>query len=53
MAVKALALFSGGLDSILAAKIMMDQGVQVIGINFITEFLSSDIGGFKERIKES
>lgn len=35
---KAIALISGGLDSLLAAKVVMDQGVQVEGINFFTGF---------------
>jgi len=36
--VKAIALISGGLDSILAAKIMKDNGIDIIGINFILPF---------------
>lgn len=35
---KALALFSGGLDSLLAAKIILEQGVHVEAINFFTGF---------------
>lgn len=35
---KALALISGGLDSMLAAKLIMEQGIQVEGINFFTGF---------------
>ncbi|HEX19771.1 MAG TPA: tRNA (5-methylaminomethyl-2-thiouridylate)-methyltransferase, partial [Acidiferrobacteraceae bacterium] len=35
---KAIALISGGLDSMLAAKLMLDQGVHVEGINFFTGF---------------
>jgi tRNA U34 2-thiouridine synthase MnmA/TrmU len=35
---KAVALISGGLDSLLAARVMMDQGVHVEGINFYTGF---------------
>ena len=35
---KALALISGGLDSLLAAKIILDQGVLVEGINFFSGF---------------
>jgi len=31
---KCLLLFSGGLDSILAAKILMEQGIDVLGLNF-------------------
>lgn len=35
---KAIALISGGLDSMLAAKIIQDQGIHVEGINFYTGF---------------
>jgi len=35
---KAVALVSGGLDSMLAVKLMLDQGVHVEGINFFTGF---------------
>ena len=35
---KAVALISGGLDSMLAAKVVMDQGVNVEGVNFYTGF---------------
>ena len=35
---KAVALISGGLDSMLAAKLMRDQGIHVEGINFFTGF---------------
>ena len=35
---RALALISGGLDSLLAAKVIQDQGVYVEGINFYTGF---------------
>ena len=35
---KAVALISGGLDSMLAAKTVMEQGVHVEGINFFTGF---------------
>jgi len=35
---KALALISGGLDSLLAAKVVMEQGVHVEGVNFFTGF---------------
>ena len=34
----AVALISGGLDSLLAARIIQDQGVQIEGINFYTGF---------------
>lgn len=35
---KAIALVSGGLDSMLAAKVIQEQGVHVEGINFFTGF---------------
>ncbi len=35
---KAVALISGGLDSMLAARVIMDQGVHVEGLNFYTGF---------------
>ena len=35
---RAAALISGGLDSMLAAKVVLDQGVDVHGINFFTGF---------------
>lgn len=35
---RALALFSGGLDSILAVKVMQQQGIDVLAINFTSPF---------------
>ena len=35
---RAVALISGGLDSMLAARVVMDQGVHVEGLNFFTGF---------------
>jgi len=35
---KAVSLISGGLDSLLAAKVMLEQGIHVEGINFFTGF---------------
>ena len=35
---RAVALISGGLDSMLAAKVVMEQGVHVEGVNFYTGF---------------
>ena len=35
---RAAALISGGLDSMLAAKVVLDQGVDVEGVNFYTGF---------------
>lgn len=36
--IKAVGLLSGGLDSTLAVKMMIDQGVDVIVLNFVTPF---------------
>ncbi len=44
--VKALALFSGGLDSSLAIKLIKEQGVDVEAITFITPFYSAKSNGF-------
>jgi tRNA U34 2-thiouridine synthase MnmA/TrmU len=35
---KAVALISGGLDSLLAARLIQQQGIQIEGINFFTGF---------------
>jgi tRNA-specific 2-thiouridylase len=35
---KAVSLISGGLDSMLATKVVMEQGIHVEGINFFTGF---------------
>jgi tRNA U34 2-thiouridine synthase MnmA/TrmU len=35
---KAVALLSGGLDSSLAVKLMIDQGIEVVAINFTSPF---------------
>jgi len=35
---KAVALISGGLDSMLATKVILEQGIQVEGLNFFTGF---------------
>lgn len=46
---KALALFSGGLDSQLAVKLIMEQGIDVIACNFVSHFF----GGRSERIEKA
>jgi tRNA-specific 2-thiouridylase len=42
---KALALFSGGLDSTLAIKLVQQQGIEVIALNFVSHFF----GGKNEK----
>lgn len=37
---KAIALFSGGLDSLLAARLVKEQGIEVIALQFITPFFN-------------
>ena len=39
--IKAIALFSGGLDSTLAMKLLIDQGIEVIACNINTGFGST------------
>jgi len=41
--VKAISLFSGGLDSILATRLVMKQGIDVIAVKFVTPFFGYDI----------
>jgi tRNA-specific 2-thiouridylase len=41
---KALVLMSGGLDSILAAKVLMEQGIEIEAITFVTPFFDSKNG---------
>lgn len=36
--IKAISLISGGLDSLLSTKLLLDQGIHVEGINFFTGF---------------
>ncbi|MGX6590763.1 tRNA-specific 2-thiouridylase [Cetobacterium ceti] len=45
---KALALFSGGLDSALAIKVVKDQGIEVIALNFVSHFF----GGKNEKAEK-
>lgn len=42
---KALALLSGGLDSTLAVKLILDQGIEVVAINFTSPFCLCGRGG--------
>ena len=43
---KAIALFSGGLDSTLAIKMIIDQGIEVLAVNINTGF-----GSTKDRLE--
>jgi len=42
---KALALLSGGLDSTLAVKLILDQGIAVEAVNFVSPFCLCRKGG--------
>ncbi|MBI5969632.1 MAG: 7-cyano-7-deazaguanine synthase [Deltaproteobacteria bacterium] len=42
---KAIALLSGGLDSTLAVKMMMEQGIEVHALNFTSAFCTCNSGG--------
>ena len=39
----ALALFSGGLDSTLACRVVAEQGIKVIAVKFVTPFFGYDL----------
>ena len=39
--VKAISLFSGGLDSILAVKLIQEQGIDIEGVTFETPFFNA------------
>ncbi|MBS7633793.1 hypothetical protein KEJ15_09335 [Candidatus Bathyarchaeota archaeon] len=43
--IKALALLSGGLDSALAVKLILDQGIDVEAVNFVSPFCRCGRGG--------
>jgi tRNA U34 2-thiouridine synthase MnmA/TrmU len=45
--IKAIGLLSGGLDSSLAVKLMIDQGIEVIALNFVTPFCTCTRKGCK------
>ena len=42
---KAIALLSGGLDSTLAVKLILDQGIEVEALNFVTPFCTCNRRG--------
>jgi hypothetical protein len=47
----ALALFSGGLDSILACRVIQEQGIKVKALKFITPFFDYDLLGNAEEYR--
>jgi len=42
---KGILLYSGGLDSLLAAKLLMDQGLEITGFHCILPFVDPDQSG--------
>lgn len=53
--IRALSLFSGGLDSICATRLIMAQGVEVVAVKFVSPFFGYDIlrdqQGYREEIQ--
>lgn len=49
---KAFSLLSGGLDSLLATRLIMDQGIEVTGLHFITPFFGYNKKGEEARFEE-
>ena len=50
---KAFSLFSGGLDSMLAARTVMEQGVEVTALHFITPFFGYNSKGRETQAAEN
>jgi len=52
----ALGLFSGGLDSILACRVIAQQGIQVRALKFVTPFFDHDLldreTAYQQEVKE-
>ncbi len=49
---KAIGLLSGGLDSTLAVKIILEQGIEVIALNFVTPFCTCTKKGCQNEAKK-
>jgi tRNA U34 2-thiouridine synthase MnmA/TrmU len=49
---RAFSLLSGGLDSLLATRLIMDQGVEVTALHFITPFFGYQKKGQEARYQE-
>lgn len=50
---KAVALLSGGLDSRVAIKMMIDQGIEIEAINFVTPFCTCTSQGCRSEAREA
>jgi tRNA U34 2-thiouridine synthase MnmA/TrmU len=44
-AIKAVCLVSGGLDSALAVRLMQEQGIRILAVNFVLPFLKTAAAG--------
>ena len=49
---RAFSLLSGGLDSLLATRLIMEQGIEVVGLHFITPFFGYHRKGQEARYQE-
>lgn len=49
--IKAISLLSGGLDSILATRVVADQGVDVLALQFISPFFGASKRGKEEELE--
>ena len=49
---RAFSLLSGGLDSLLATRLIMAQGIDVVGLHFITPFFGHNKKGQESRFVE-
>ncbi|MHB0981164.1 MAG: hypothetical protein ACYC5Q_14050 [Thermoleophilia bacterium] len=50
---KAVALLSGGLDSRLAVRLMVDQDIEIAAINFVTPFCTCTAQGCRSEAREA
>lgn len=49
--IRAVSLLSGGLDSILATRVVQDQGVEVLALHFISPFFGWDKKGREPEVE--
>lgn len=50
---RALALFSGGLDSMLACRVIAAQGIEVTAVKYVTPFFDHNLLGQEEEYRSS
>ena len=49
---KGILLFSGGLDSLLAARVLMEQKIEVIGFHCLLPFVAPDVNPIKLKLTQ-